>query len=94
MAVSFVDLVDDAGKKTVVLESRLTPFSKAISELQSPEAKRQAIAEANARGVPDARLEPGGNLYPVEEDGKIVINSVTQKIAGYRYDYPVTGRLV
>ena len=69
-------------------------FGKAIMELQSTETKRAAQREAMKRGVADARLEFSQSPYPVDASGDLIVNPVTQKIAAYRIDVKVVGRLV
>ncbi len=66
----------------------------AIMELQNTETKRAAQREAMVRGVADARLEFSQSPYAVDKDGDMVVNPLQQKIAAYRIDVKVTGRLV
>jgi hypothetical protein len=66
----------------------------AIVELQNPDTKRAAQAEASARGVSDPRLQMPQAPYAVDANGDVVINPITQKVAAYRIDVQVTGRLV
>lgn len=69
-------------------------FSDAIMELQSPDTRREAQKVAAQSGVSDPRLEFAQAPYAVDAAGDPIRNPLQQKIAAYRIDVKVTGRLV
>lgn len=86
------NLTTDGG--TVVVESSSLDSSIAYAELQGPDARKLAIANAAQRGVPDPRINNTVVIYPVDGEGKEISDPVAQKIAAYRGDIPITRRLV
>lgn len=85
----------DVNSGVVCVESLdRTNFSQAITRLQSPDAKRYAQHVAAERGVSDPRLDFVQSPYPVDATGGDITNPLVQKIAAYRVDFKITGRLV
>lgn len=98
MAIYVVDnlsKVDDTSG-TIILRSDRAPTegNLAYPELQGPAARRAAIMKAAQLGLPDPRVSGSVSVYPVDGDGKEVVNPKTQKVAAFQCDVPVTRRLV
>lgn len=84
--------------KTVVVESELNgnpdqPFANAITELQSADARRLAIAHATKEGMSGASCAIAGAPYPVTKKGDPIEAGGTAKIHRYRVDIPVNSAI-
>jgi hypothetical protein len=75
-------------------ETDQTKFGLAITDLQGPDTKRAAQLEAAKRGISDPRLEFARPPYAVDINGDQILNPMVQKVAGYRIDVKINGRLV
>lgn len=88
MAIRVLGMARDSdnGKNQVTLESDKdgkgqNTFNLAITELQAPDAKRLAQAYAQREGgIPAACCEFPGAPYPVDKEGKVVVDPVNQTI--------------
>jgi len=97
MAVTVIGMFEKEGKAMVTCESdkdgkkQADSFSMAITELQTGETRKMAVAYANRTGgVSNARCEMPSAAYPVDEKGDVVVNPTTQKIHRYRLDVPIS----
>lgn len=98
MAIYVVDdpeltKVDDTAGVIVIRSDRLEG-NLAYPELQGPAARRAALMKAAQMGLPDPRVNGNVSVYPVDADGKEVVDPRKQKVAAFQCDVPVTRRLV
>jgi hypothetical protein len=96
MAIYVVDelsKVDDT-QGVIVIRSDRQESNFAYPELQGPAARRVAIMKAAQLGLPDPRASGSASVYPVDEEGREIVDPRKQKVAAFQCDVPVTRRLV
>lgn len=83
-----------AGTGVIVVSSDQLSSTVAYPELQGPAARRAALMRAAQLGLPDPRVNGNVSVYPVDADGKEILDPKKQKVASFQCDVPVTRRLV
>lgn len=97
MSVQVLGMSEKEGKTSVTLESDKdgngpeNAFPMAITELQSGDTRKMAIAYATRTGgVSNARCEMPSHPYPVDGQGDVVVNPREQTVYRYRVDVPIS----
>lgn len=95
MAVSVVNVQFVGNKGTVTLVSDLAEFPAQIEELQSSAARNEALLEASRHGLSAPAISDLHQAaYPITPEGKPLENPLTERVAGYRVDVSVAGRVL
>ena len=78
----------------VILESSLDDGGLAYIELRSADCRRKAIQYAAQKGLPSPAVNGTVQAYPVDKDGKEVVDAKTQKVYRFRAEVPITRKIV
>jgi hypothetical protein len=94
MAVTCVSIEHNGDTGRATMESDLTDFPLAISELQNGATRQAAIVAASQKGLPDPRVGMNNSVYPVNAAGELLKDPLQDRIHRYRIDVELTRRMV
>jgi aminopeptidase-like protein len=83
----------DENSGSVVIDSDQEDGSLAYTELRSADCRRKALMHAAKNGLASAGVSDNVATYPVDSDGKEVIDPRQQKIAAFRAEVRVARRI-